>query len=147
MVKVLDENELLPIFQSSFNRRKGLSPPGDDCAVLVPPPGRRLVQTCDQLVEGVHVPAECHPEQMAVKLVRRSLSDLAAAGAEPWAASWTVLAPCERGANWIENLSRAFLEESSNFNMSVVGGDVSNGPYVDIIFYDSKVQNPKIQTV
>ncbi|HBF22666.1 MAG TPA: thiamine-phosphate kinase, partial [Planctomycetes bacterium] len=86
MVKVLGENELLPIFQSSFNRRKGLSPPGDDCAVLVPPQGRRLVQTCDQLVEGVHVPTGCHPEQMAVKLVRRSLSDLAAAGAEPWAA-------------------------------------------------------------
>ena len=126
-MKVLGENSLLPIFQSSFKGRKGLSGPGDDCAILTPPPGRKLVQTCDQVVEGVHVPDGCPPEVMAVKLVRRSLSDLAAAGAEPWAASWTIVASGGRGGGWIVSLVDAFLAEAAAFNMGVVGGDVSNG--------------------
>jgi len=124
---VLGENSLLPIFQSSFKGRKGLSGPGDDCAILTPPPGRKLVQTCDQVVEGVHVPVGCPPEIMAVKLVRRSLSDLAAAGAEPWAASWTIVASAEKGGGWMTSLVKAFVEEAAAFNMGVVGGDVSNG--------------------
>ena len=126
-MKVLGENSLLPIFQSSFKGRKGLSAPGDDCAILTPPPGRKLVQTCDQVVEGMHVPEGCPPEVMAVKLVRRSLSDLAAAGAEPWAASWTIVAPRDKGGGWMTSLVGAFLEEAAAFNMGVVGGDVSNG--------------------
>ena len=103
---MLGENSLLPIFQSSFKGRKGLSGPGDDCAILTPPPGRKLVQTCDQVVEGVHVPVGCPPEIMAVKLVRRSLSDLAAAGAEPWAASWTIVASSEKEGGWMTSLIR-----------------------------------------
>ena len=54
----------------------------DDAAVL--DIGRaHIVLTHDQLAEGVHVLAGTDPADMAWKLVARTLSDLAAKGAEP----------------------------------------------------------------
>lgn len=119
------EQVLHDIFRSSFVRRKGLSGPGDDCARLVPPAGARLALSTDQLVAGVHVAADARPGVMARKLLRRSLSDLAAAGATPWAVSWTVAAPPATSLGWLKRLARAFLDEAALFECSVIGGDLS----------------------
>jgi thiamine-monophosphate kinase len=62
---------------------------------------------------------------LACKLLRRSLSDLAAAGAKPWAVSWTLAAPPETSTAWLRRLARAFLVEAEHFNLPVVGGDCS----------------------
>lgn len=89
-----------------------------------------MVWTTDQLVEGIHVAEGTPAPKMARKLLRRTLSDLAAAGARPWAATWTVAAPGDRGDRWMTGLIRAFLEEAGQFGCSVVGGDLSQAETV-----------------
>jgi len=121
----LGEDALHAIFRSSYAGRKGVSGPGDDCALLRPPAGRAVVHSVDQLAEGVHVERGTAPALMARKLLRRALSDLAAVGAEPWAVSWTVAAPPARGGAWLKRLARAFLAEAAVFRVAVAGGDVS----------------------
>lgn len=123
------EDALHDIFRSSFVRRKGLGGPGDDCAELRPWPGRRLHQTVDQVVEGVHVKEGTQPAVMARKLVGRTLSDLAAAGARPWALSWTIAASAAPGrGRWLKQLARSFLAAAERHQASVIGGDVSSAP-------------------
>ncbi|MCH2100827.1 MAG: thiamine-phosphate kinase [Planctomycetes bacterium] len=123
------EDALHDIFRSTFRRRKGLFGPGDDCAQLRPWLGRPLYQTVDQVVEGVHVEWGARPAAMARKLVGRTLSDLAAAGAMPWALSWTICAPpASHRRAWLRTLAEAFLEAAERENASVIGGDISSAP-------------------
>ena len=119
------ENHLHRIFQDSSPRRKGVSGPGDDCAVLSPPAGRKLLQTVDQVIGGVHLELETAAEIYAQKLLRRTLSDLAAAGASPWAVSWTMATPPDWSAAKVRSLARAFLAEAEQFGVAVAGGDCS----------------------
>lgn len=121
------EDQLLCIFRAAFRRRKGLTGPGDDFARLFP--GRRsLVVHVDQVVGGVHAPPGASPQALARKVLRRALSDLAAAGARPWATWWTVAAPPRLGGRWMERLARAFLREARRFDVAVVGGDLTAAP-------------------
>jgi thiamine-monophosphate kinase len=113
------------MFGSAWRGRKGWSGPGDDCARLVPPRGRALLWTTDQVALGVHARRDATPEQLARKLLRRCLSDLAAAGAQPWAATWTLAAPPRTPFPFLTRLARAFLREARAFDLPVVGGDVS----------------------
>ena len=55
----------------------------DDAAVLEPPPGAELVFTKDAMVEGVHFLKDDPAAQVAQKLLRVNLSDLAAMGSTP----------------------------------------------------------------
>lgn len=140
------ERALHDIFRKSFVRREGLAAPGDDCARMVPPAGSRLQISTDQLIAGVHIDPAARPGQMARKLLRRSLSDLAAAGAQPWAVLWNVAAPYDKGMAWMKRLARAFVEEASLFGMSVVGGDLSNADQVvlscTVIGLEGRVRTP-----
>lgn len=122
------EESLHRIFRSSFVQRKGILGPGDDCASLRPPPGRCLLQTVDQVIAGVHLPEDAPPSVFARKLLRRTLSDLAAAGASPWAVSWTLALPQDWSPNRIRSLARAFLKEADAFGVPVIGGDCSQAP-------------------
>ena len=55
----------------------------DDAALLDPRPGMQLVLTKDAMVEGVHFLPDDPAGQIAQKLLRVNLSDLAAMGAVP----------------------------------------------------------------
>ncbi len=55
----------------------------DDAALLTPPSGHDLVLTTDTLVEGVHFPLGSYGADVAQRLLRTNLSDLAAKGASP----------------------------------------------------------------
>ena len=55
----------------------------DDAALLDPRPGMQLVLTKDAMVAGVHFLADDPAGQIAQKLLRVNLSDLAAMGAAP----------------------------------------------------------------
>ncbi len=140
------ENALHHIFRDSFLRKKGLSAPGDDCARVAPPTGSRLQISTDQVVLGVHLAEDARPGAIARKLVRRSLSDLAAAGARPWACLWTVAAPANLELKWMKRLSRAFINEAGRFGMSVIGGDLSNAKQLvcscTVIGLESRVRTP-----
>ena len=102
----------------------------DDAAVLDTPRGQRLVATTDCLVEGVHFLEGASPEDIAPKLLRANLSDLAAMGAEP---RWYLLAAAfARGtrAAWIGRFARALHSEQRRFGVTLAGGDtvVTPGP-------------------
>src|SRR5665213_3571595 len=56
----------------------------DDAAVLPGRPGFDLVISKDAMVEGVHFVSQEAPGTIARRLLRASLSDLAAKGAEPF---------------------------------------------------------------
>jgi len=123
------EQQLHELFRDAFRQRRGVGGPGDDCAVLRPPKASVLHQTVDQVVEGVHVEWGTPPAVFARKLLGRTLSDLAAAGARPWALSWTICAPAKTaGHAWLKRLANAFLAEAESYSVSVVGGDVSSAP-------------------
>lgn len=100
----------------------------DDAAVLAVPPGATLVATADCLVAGVHFLKTAEPEEIAPKLLRVNLSDLAAMGAEP---RWYLLAaafPKHAGADWIGRFARALGREQKTFGVTLVGGDTVATP-------------------
>ena len=78
------EAKLLEHIEKTFRfpgDRRLLLGPGDDCAVLRHAAGSDLVITTDEMVEGTHYLARfATPEDIARKLMRMNLSDLAAMG-------------------------------------------------------------------
>ena len=55
----------------------------NDAARIDPPPGEALIVTKDLMVGGVHFPIDEAPGNVAAKLLRVNLSDLAAMGVKP----------------------------------------------------------------
>jgi len=73
----------------------------------------------------VHLPLDSKPSVYAHKLLRRTISDLAAAGASPWSVSWTIATPSSWTAAKVRALATAFLAAAEEFKMAVAGGDCS----------------------
>jgi thiamine-monophosphate kinase len=121
---VLDRIE--KIFRFPADRRLLLGP-GDDCAVLRHVPGRDLVITTDEMVEGTHYLARfATPEDIARKLMRINLSDLAAMGAvRP--VSCVVGAGLRKAtpADFLRRFMRALKAEALRFGISVAGGNLA----------------------
>ncbi|MCW8831248.1 MAG: thiamine-phosphate kinase, partial [Gammaproteobacteria bacterium] len=100
---------------------------GDDCALLMPSPGKQLAVTVDTLVAGVHFPETTLPEDIAYKSLAVSLSDLAAMGAEPaWATLALTLPHGRKG--WLQAFSTSFKETLQTYGVQLVGGDTTQGP-------------------
>ena len=97
---------------------------GDDAATFAPSAGCELVLTVDAIVEGVHF----LPSDLARKLLRVSLSDLAAKGARPrgylLTTAWTRETPVE----WIAAFARGLGEDQAEFCLSLWGGDTVSTP-------------------
>ena len=106
---------------------------GDDAAVLVPTPGRRLVVTTDVVVEGRHFAAGLSsPEDWGWKAVAVNLSDVAAMGAEP---RWLVVAltvPPAVSAAVLERVYAGMREACQAYGVALVGGDTSGGPVLSL---------------
>jgi thiamine-monophosphate kinase len=106
---------------------------GDDAAVLVPTPGRRLVVTTDVLVEGHHFTAALsEPADWGWKAVAVNCSDVAAMGALP---RWVVLALTVPEATRVARLDQLYAgidEACRAFSVDLVGGDTSRGPALSL---------------
>ncbi|MGH6992770.1 MAG: thiamine-phosphate kinase [Caulobacteraceae bacterium] len=104
----------------------------DDAAVIPARPGFDLVVSKDALVEGVHAPWGVDGGIFAKRLLRTSLSDLAAKAAEPF--GWFLLAafPAERGRSWRAAFAKGMAEDGERFNVALLGGDTvaTTGPAV-----------------
>ena len=122
--RALDEFALIArFFRPLAAVEKGAFALTDDAAVLTMPRNARLVATTDCLVEGVHFSKNAAPEDIAPKLLRVNLSDLAAMGAEP---RWYLLAAAfARGtsAEWIGRFAGALGGEQRKFGIVLAGGD------------------------
>ncbi len=98
----------------------------DDAAVLTPPPGRQLVLTVDQMLEGVHFLPGDDPALIARKLLRRNLSDLAAMGATPLGYLLTTALPAALPEEWLAGFAKGLETDQRQFGISLLGGDSSS---------------------
>jgi len=104
-----------------------LAGPGDDAALLRPPPGMDLVQTVDTCLEGVHFPSGLDPADIGWRSLAVNLSDLAAMGAEP---AWGLLSLAWPRADeaWLDAFARGVAECATGPGLDLVGGDMVRGP-------------------
>ena len=98
--------------------------PGDDCAILMSPPERICVSS-DQLISGIHFDEHATPKQIAEKLIGRSLSDLAASGADAYACTLSCAFPRNYTEQQSLELCRQFISAAASFDLPIVGGDCS----------------------
>ena len=104
----------------------------DDAALLKPEHGREIVATTDALVAGVHFRDADSADLVGRKLLRVSLSDLAAMGSEPFAYLLTVVLPSNIEESWLEGFVDGLAQDQDEFGIRLVGGDTvsTDGPMV-----------------
>ncbi|KAA0597358.1 thiamine-phosphate kinase [Azospirillum lipoferum] len=95
----------------------------DDAAVFGVPEGRELVVTTDAMVAGVHFFPDDAPADIAAKLMRSNLSDLAAMGAEPLAYTLVTALPRGLDESWLEGFAAGLGEDQHQFGIALAGGD------------------------
>ncbi len=95
----------------------------DDVAVLPSRPGFDLILTKDAIVEGVHFLAEDPLDQVAQKLLRVNLSDLAAKGAEPL--GYLLACHWSPRCGWPEReaFAAGLAADQKAFGIHLLGGD------------------------
>ncbi len=104
----------------------------DDAAFLPGPDGDDYVLTADTIVEGVHYRPGDPPMQVAQKLLRVSLSDLAAKGARPVGYLLTTSLPVSRDDAWLEAFATGLHADQARYGIGLLGGDstATRGPTV-----------------
>lgn len=105
--------------------------PGDDVALLdPPPPGSHRILTVDQVISDIHFTHDTPAEFVAQKLVRRNVSDIVAKGGTPEVALLTLALnlPDATLIPWMHDFFRAIGEESRRWNFPICGGDISKLP-------------------
>lgn len=125
----LNEFELIQHFfnQRTKHRNDVILGIGDDAAVLNVPFGHELVVSTDTLVAGRHFPEATRPEAIGYKALAVNLSDLAAMAAEP---AWILLALTLPQVNeiWLKKFNKGFFSLMQQFQLQLVGGDLTQGP-------------------
>jgi len=100
----------------------------NDAAVLSLEPGARLVTTVDCMIAGRHFLPDDPADTVAKKLLRVSLSDLAAMGARPLAyllsASW----PVDTEESWLAAFCGGLADDQARYGVTLVGGDTTATP-------------------
>jgi len=102
----------------------------DDAAVLPARPGFDLVISTDAMVEGVHFLADERPAAIARRLLRTSLSDLAAKAARPFGYFLTTAWPAGRPLGWKRAFAEGLAQDGDEFGVALLGGDTvsTTGP-------------------
>jgi thiamine-monophosphate kinase len=100
----------------------------DDVARLPPRPGFDLVISKDAMVEGVHFLAGERMDLVARRLLRTSLSDLAAKAAEPFGYLLMTAWPPER--TWADRdaFIAGLAADGAAFDVALLGGDTVGTP-------------------
>lgn len=102
---------------------------GDDCAVLTPPPGERLVATVDMLVEGVHFHRSAlDGEGLGRRALAVNLSDIASMGARPLWALVSLGLPAWVDDGFLAALYRGIGDLATRYGLAVVGGNLTRLP-------------------
>jgi thiamine-monophosphate kinase len=105
--------------------------PGDDAAVLAPPPGEELVATADAVVEGVHFDGRFTPEDVGWKALAVNLSDLAAMGARPLWALVCLALPADRTRDAL-GIARGIGACARAHRIAIAGGNVTRAREVSV---------------
>jgi thiamine-monophosphate kinase len=100
---------------------------GDDCALLDFGGATQLAVTTDMLIAGRHFFPAAAPAGLGHKALAVSLSDLAAAGAEPRCFFLALGLPAADEA-WLEAFSAGLLALADEFGCVLAGGDTTRAP-------------------
>jgi thiamine-monophosphate kinase len=100
----------------------------DDAALLDPTPGRQLVLTKDAMVAGVHFLKDDPPAQVAQKLLRVNLSDLAAMGASPRGYLLALARSKQITDDWLAQFCAGLAADNAAFGIALLGGDTVSTP-------------------
>jgi thiamine-monophosphate kinase len=104
----------------------------DDAALIPEAPGFDLVITKDAIVAGVHFLADEAWDLIGARLAEVNASDLAAKGAEPFAALLAVAWPQGAGRADREGFARGLGAALARTGVALIGGDTvaTPGPFV-----------------
>jgi thiamine-monophosphate kinase len=100
----------------------------DDAALLDPTPGRQLVLAKDAMVAGVHFLPDDPPAQIARKLLRVNLSDLAAMGAAPLGYLLALARSSAIADAWLGEFCAGLAADNAEFGIALLGGDTVATP-------------------
>lgn len=100
----------------------------DDAAALRPEAGHDLVITADAMIEDIHFRRTAGPGDIARKLLRVNLSDLAAKGARPIGYFLTVALPRSTPEDWLAAFAQGLAQDQEEFHLSLMGGDTTASP-------------------
>lgn len=99
---------------------------GDDAAVLRAPAGTILF-TADMLVEGIHFDLSLTgPQDLGYKAIAVNISDIAAMGGTPRRALVSLAVVPGIDEEWLLGLYEGMKGCADEFNMAIVGGDLSS---------------------
>jgi thiamine-monophosphate kinase len=102
----------------------------DDVALIDGPTGAQYVLKTDAIVEGVDFFPKAPADQVAQKLLRVNLSDLAAKGAVPLGYLLTTMLPKSVGEEWLAAFAAGLAKDQATYGIGLLGGDSSaiDGP-------------------
>ena len=99
---------------------------GDDAAIFRADGKSDLVFTTDFVIEGRHFSAYPHrPVDIGYRALARSLSDLAAMGADPLFCLVSIAVPPALATRWLGAFYKALLNLANEHNVTLAGGDLS----------------------
>ncbi|MEX0809730.1 MAG: thiamine-phosphate kinase [Dongiaceae bacterium] len=101
---------------------------GNDGATFGPNPGHEIVVTVDALTEGVHFLPDDPPGDIARKMLRVNLSDLAAMGARPLGYVMTTALSERVNEVWIAAFTAGLAADQKEFGIGLLGGDTTATP-------------------
>jgi len=103
---------------------------GDDCAVLAPSPGTRLLATTDLLIEDVHFRRRyAEPADIGWKSIAVNVSDIASMGGRSRWALVALACPATTTPADIDGFYEGALAVGREHGVAVVGGDTSSSPH------------------
>jgi thiamine-monophosphate kinase len=105
---------------------------GDDAAILVPRKGRELALSSDFLIEGVHFASSLSPKAIGYKALARSVSDLAAMGADPIGFLLNLAVPAHRTGTWLNGFLSGLNAAARRLRIPLIGGDLARAERVAI---------------
>lgn len=99
----------------------------DDAALLDLPTGEHLVAATDVVVAGVHFLGDEPAGDIARKVIRVNLSDLAAMGAQPLGLLLAAVLPLELNDEWMSAFAAGLKADTEEFHVPLIGGDTAAG--------------------
>ena len=127
----MNEFDLIEQFLAPLAGPEGLGLK-DDTARYSASSTHDLLITTDSFVEGVHFPKGMYGADVAERLLRTNLSDIAAKGGTPKGYQLSISMPSSRMEQWIPAFARGLQTTQEEFGCRLWGGDTTatSGPAV-----------------
>ena len=120
----MDEFKLIERYFAPLAGPEGLNLK-DDTALFTPKPGRDLLITTDCFVEGIHFPKDMYGADVAERLLRTNLSDIAACGGSPLGYQLSLSMYANEMEKWIPAFAKGLETTQAEFGCTLWGGDTT----------------------